>query len=468
MIITIPVFSQIFIEAESGTLNSVKVEKISGSSGDGYAHFRPFAKGSIVLTCNIEKGGDYAIILNYWFDADDSCSVSVEIDDVYFSTRKLSRCRDYNSVYVNNIASLEKGEHKIKITGYSGDWYLDFVQVVSVTDEIRKKVKPSSVLCTPDPSKEAQKVYDYLLSIEGKNVLSGQQIYNSNTQEIDTVYNAVGKYPAVLGIDLIDFSPSRVEHGTNGGRVIQVAKEYWEEGGIITCCWHWNAPAGLYNKNEQGKRWYEGFRTEASNFDFAAALKNPESENYKLILRDIDAIAKQLKLLQKANVPVLWRPLHEASGGWFWWGSKGSKNYIELYKLIYDRLVNCHHLNNLIWVWNGQDPQWYPGDEYVDIISYDYYPQSYRHTAATDLLAKIQSATETPKLCALSENGALPNVVIMEREKSPWLWWCTWNGDFTTESDGKTYSEKTTKLTTLKLYYDNPYTITKDEVPDLK
>ena len=79
------------------------------------------------------------------------------------------------------------------------------------------------------------------------------------------------------------------------------------------------------------------------------------------LIRDIDAISEQLKILQDNNVTVLWRPLHEASGGWFWWGCRGKDAYQWLWNLMYERQTHYHKLNNLIWVWNGQDPDWYVG-----------------------------------------------------------------------------------------------------------
>ena len=93
---------------------------------------------------------------------------------------------------------------------------------------------------------------------------------------------------------------------------------------------------------------------------------------------DIDRLAIELARLRAAGVTVLWRPLHEASGhegdGWFWWGRKrtdgvpNAQAYVLLYRHMFDRLVNAHGLHNLIWVWNGQDPAWYPGDDVVDIV----------------------------------------------------------------------------------------------------
>ena len=79
-------------------------------------------------------------------------------------------------------------------------------------------------------------------------------------------------------------------------------------------------------------------------------------------------------------MPVIWRPLHEAQGGWFWWGAHGAENFKELWNLMYDRLTNHHGLHNLIWEFtsigvNGDEDEWYPGDDEVDIVGLDIYTQ---------------------------------------------------------------------------------------------
>ncbi len=99
------------------------------------------------------------------------------------------------------------------------------------------------------------------------------------------------------------------------------------------------------------------------------------------LIRDIDAISEQLKILQDNNVTVLWRPLHEASGGWFWWGCRGKDAYQWLWNLMYERQTHYHKLNNLIWVWNGQDPDWYVGDDRCDIIGEDVYADARNYDA---------------------------------------------------------------------------------------
>lgn len=75
--------------------------------------------------------------------------------------------------------------------------------------------------------------------------------------------------------------------------------------------------------DEPGKEWWRGFYADSVTFDLEKALSDTESEEYKLLLADIDTIAVQLQRLKDAHVPILFRPLHEAEGGWFWWGAKG-------------------------------------------------------------------------------------------------------------------------------------------------
>jgi mannan endo-1,4-beta-mannosidase len=97
-------------------------------------------------------------------------------------------------------------------------------------------------------------------------------------------------------------------------------------------------------------------------------------------------VAEGLQQLKDAGVVVLWRPFHEMNGDWFWWGKKtGDDGYKKLYRMLYDRLVNFHHLNNLIWVYNcnelndNVDPyeKYYPGNDVVDILATDVYRRGF-------------------------------------------------------------------------------------------
>lgn len=137
--------------------------------------------------------------------------------------------------------------------------------------------------------------------------------------------------------------------------------------------WHWGAPTGLYDTAEHP--WYRGFYTDATDFNIETALKDTKNANYTLLMNDIDTIAVELKKLQSASVPVIFRPLHEAEGAWFWWGAKGPEPAKKLWDILYDRLTNKHKLNNLIWEWNSVAASWYPGNDKVDMVSADTYSQ---------------------------------------------------------------------------------------------
>ena len=176
--------------------------------------------------------------------------------------------------------------------------------------------------------------------------------------------------------------------------------------------------------------WYSAFYKEHTNIDLRKIMRGDDPEGYDLLVRDIDAISEAMKPLAEADVPVLWRPLHEASGGWFWWGTGGAEAYIDLYRLIYDRMVNVHGLHNLIWIWNAQKKDWYPGDDVVDIIGTDIYPGEHVHTSQAEIFLQCLESTPARKLIWLTENGCVPDPDELFADNIIWGCWCTWGGDF--------------------------------------
>ena len=131
--------------------------------------------------------------------------------------------------------------------------------------------------------------------------------------------------------------------------------------------------------------WHEGKPTDSPPYEFSRnviakmtdaewnKLITPGSELNKKWLVQIDIIAGYLKQLQDAGVTVLWRPYHEMNGVWFWWGNrKGENGIVKLWKMMYERYTNYHHLNNLLWVWGANGLRDIPFDE---AYAYkDYYP----------------------------------------------------------------------------------------------
>ena len=262
--------------------------------------------------------------------------------------------------------ALNQGSNTVTILGDWGYYAIDSLTFTPTAPRSPPNLNPTPQ--NPNANGDAVALYNYLKSIYGSKTLSGQE----DTQWLDYVTQATGKTPALIGLDFMDYSPSRVAFGATSNTTEQ-AIAFNEQGGIVAFVWHWNAPTGLYNTDTEP--WYSGFYTAASDFNVATALADTTNANYTLILRDIDAIAVQLGRLQDAGVPVLFRALHEADGGWFWWGAQGPEPCKQLWALVYDRITNYHGLNNIIWVWNSITPDWYPGDATVDIVSVDVYTQ---------------------------------------------------------------------------------------------
>lgn len=215
------------------------------------------------------------------------------------------------------------------------------------------------------------------------------------------------------------------------------------------------SPTGTYDTAEQP--WWSNFYTEATGFNVANAMNNPGSQDYQLLVRDIDAIAGLIARLEQQNIPVLWRPLHEAEGGWFWWGAQGPDACKALWRLMYDRMTNYHGLNNLIWVWNSVDPSWYPGNDVVDIVSADLYAPAGDHSSQGQTYDQLYDLTGNTKLIALGEVGNIPDPVGTRAEGKNWAYWVTWNGDFIR---GDSYNP-------LQYKYDifsSEYILTRDEI----
>jgi mannan endo-1,4-beta-mannosidase len=185
-----------------------------------------------------------------------------------------------------------------------------------------------------------------------------------------------------------------------------------------------------------------------------------DPEGYQLLLNDIDAIAVHLARLRDAGVPILWRPLHEASGGWFWWGTDRD-SYFKLWNLLFERLTFHHQLNNLIWVWNGQHADWYPGDDTVDIIGEDVYAAERDYSSQAAKFFEAAAYTDAPKIIALTENGVLFDPELAMRDGAMWSWWCVWNGDFVR-------TERLTEFDMLRRVYESDLVLTLEDLPDLK
>ena len=184
------------------------------------------------------------------------------------------------------------------------------------------------------------------------------------------------------------------------------------------------------------------------------------------MILDIDNISSFMQKMEDEDVTVMWRPLHEASGGWFWWGASGAEDYKWLWKLLYERMVNYHCLDNLIWVWNGQDKEWYPGDDYCDIVALDIYSSNHDYGVSPAAFTELSEWAGNRKLVTMSECATMPDPELVVRDNAYWLWFAVWNWDYIVKNGTTELSDAYTDYDMMKKVYDSEVMITRDELPD--
>lgn len=153
--------------------------------------------------------------------------------------------------------------------------------------------------------------------------------------------------------------------------------DHWKRGGLVTISWHLDNP------------WTGG-----DSWDTNGQENLDDLINGRLAARwksQLDEIANALEPLHRAGVPVLFRPLHEANGDWFWWGRKDHPNheaaFKRLFRSMHHYLTNERGLNNLLWVYSAavthtkSVADYYPGPQHVDLVGIDLYDDLVRDQA---------------------------------------------------------------------------------------
>lgn len=320
------------------------------------------------------------------------------------------------------------------VTGYDGTVSEDITirfstgESVSVEDQV---IDENHV--TKDAIPAVGKLYSYLRSIYGQKTLSGAMANVAwNTDEAEWVGRYTGLYPAIAFFDYIHLASSPANWIDYGD--ITPALSWWNAGGLVGASWHWNVPP---TSSDVGNVSTYTFDADIS-FSAAEAVKEGTWEN-TFIKADLEKISGYLKLLQDEGIPVLWRPLHEAAGNtytqwhtgaWFWWGADGAQAYKDLWIYMFNWFRDAG-IRNLIWVWTTQtsgpedsDFDFYPGDEYVDIIGKDIYNVSDASEIASQFTAVLQYSEH--KMVTLSELGGIPDMGSCWDAGARWLYFMPW------------------------------------------
>ncbi|MDR6721802.1 mannan endo-1,4-beta-mannosidase [Paenibacillus amylolyticus] len=477
------------IEAEDAQLTSdlqvvteIYGQPKPGYSGSGFVWMQN--SGTLTFTVNAPETGMYAISTRYMQEL--SADGRVQYLNVNGVT-KGSYMLPYTTTWSDfdfGFHKLNKGSNTIQIKSGWGFAYFDTF-TVDHADLDPLNVQP--ILTDPEATPETQILMNYLTEVYGNQIISGQQeIYGGGNDgdtelEFEWIYDLTGKYPAIRGFDLMNYNPL---YGWEDGTTDRMIDWVNNRGGIATASWHINVPRN-FNTYQLGDfvDWKEAtYKPTETNFNTANAVI-PGTKEYQYVMMTIEDLAEQLLILQDNNVPVIFRPYHEAEGNgglngegaWFWWASAGAEVYKELWDLIYTELTETYDLHNLIWTYNSYvystSPAWYPGDHQVDLVGYDKYNTIYNRydglsgvpneDAITSIFYQLVDLTNGSKMVAMTENDTIPSVQNLKEERAGWLYFCPWYGEHLMS----TAFNYPATLTTL---YQSDYVITLDELPDLK
>ncbi len=365
---------------------------------------------------------------------------------------------------------LTAGVHEIEVAirENTGWFWLDNLKVTRTPGLDASVYETAPTLCNPHANEETRQLYELLRYSFGRYCLSGQVCKGGlNGEEFRAVHAVSGKTPAILGLDLRDYGAGQILYGEQGDAV-EKAIEFHNAGGLVSFSWHWFSPHYLIDRDGRlkndpslGYTYY----TDRSDLDLRRIMRGEDPAGKLSLDLDIMAIASQLKRLEENHVPVLWRPLHEGAGQWFWWGGSGPEIYKEFWVYLYQQLTEVYHCDNLIWVWSSMEADWYPGDNYVDVIGDDIYAAPHQYTPSIDRFTALSEISPQGKIIALTENGVLPETDGALQANAGWAWFCTWEGKYAVADAA--YSSAYTEADFVRDVYNRETVITLDELPAL-
>ncbi|MEN9353209.1 MAG: hypothetical protein RL318_534 [Fibrobacterota bacterium] len=413
------VFAGDVTEFETGTLaGTAKVATdLVGYSGSGYVAVA--ATGGAQVSVQVAKDTTYALVVRYQSPFGPKGFDLVVDGAKSAGTFPLATSWSLDTVLIQRLSA---GSHTIAVQDGWGYYDLDNLNLVAMggTDsggtgggsgggpiDVSNGIPDAQAgkftdLTDPKATVEAKGLMRFLSSIYGKHVLSGHQAsYTWATAEAELVKikEWTGETPATRGFDFMDVINSwGAPHAAN-------ALEWGKTtGGIVQMCWHW--------------------RLGGQSFNDAPMPDNPETD--ATVNADLKKLGDELQKFADAKLPIVWRPLHEPPGKWFWWHNGGADRYKRLWVHMYKYLVQTRGLHNLIWVYSSSDggtssTDWYPGNAYVDIIGVDGYGEKWQ-TYWNGLWSMTGSGK---RMQAMTENKKFPPWTT----SAPWLWTLGWNNE---------------------------------------
>lgn len=476
------------------TTGTSAMDDNSSASGGAYLKME---SGTITVTINTEAAGLYNLTI-YAGGIGGAKQQNMKLNGASIGVLSIPSSSGFEAITVPSV-KLAEGENTFEIISSWGWSNFDYMTVEEAT--LPPITASQNTPCDPSATEETKNLMSYLASVYGSHIITGQQeiyMYGPHDFEYEFEYikEKTGVYPAIRGFDYLN-EANILGYGTEDGTTDRIISWVNDKNGIATASWHLTVPKDMTNYKVGDSVSYENAtysctwnddKTEntATNFNTANVLVEGTVE-HEYYMAALEEISTYLTKLQDAGVPLIFRPLHEAEGGggetgsWFWWGAAGSDVYKQIWQLTYKTLTETYDLHNIIWEWNSYafdtSADWYPGDEYVDLIGYDKYSctkylaennwqPSYEHDDAsyTSTFYTIMEKFNSKKMVAMAENDSFSTVENLIADKAGWLYFCTWydggsdNINFLSGSIFNTEED-------LVNMYTSDYAITLDELP---
>ena len=455
-------------EAESGELRggAKAATDLPEFSGEGYVTgFGEKGEASVGFDIDIPSNQHYDLSFN--ISAAKAVNCRVTLGDEQLTVFRTTDNGQFTYITLYGVF-LTKGKHKLVITPENGDMCIDYLKIENNTSLSDISYDANGELVNKNAGESAKELMSFLSENYGKYMITGQYAYGGDNSELDLIYRTTGKYP------VIRFSQFDVpdESFDDSFREVDAAAQWYFNGGIPCVSWYWKSPSDKKS----------GIRTEDTDFDLSKAVTEEKiaelseeelrelyskgtisKECYGLIL-DIDNMAGQLTSLKNRGVPILWRPLPEGSGDWYWWGAKGAADYKWLWQLIYDRFTKYFELDNLIWIWNGQSENSLVDKRTFDIAAVDLYFSGEKDYGSRfyEEFAAVQKFVGSDKLIAISECGSVPDMDAAFRDNAVWSFFGVWYGKYIQDEKGE-YNEEFTGRDALVRAYNSDGALTLDE-----
>jgi len=268
-------------------------------------------------------------------------------------------------------------------------------------------------LIDPLATKQTKYLYINLDELAGNYLLFGMHdatgygVGWSGDDDRSDVKDVCGSYPAVYSEDM-----NKVDRNQQVDRMRYRLTSAYNRGGVVTICWHQYDP--------EGRSFYSKY-TDGENIVATLLPGGEYHQFYKDRLHKIALFFKTLRGTNGESVPVIFRPYHEHTGGWFWWGvgQCSTEEYNDVWRFTVEYLRDSLNVHNLIYALSpsaqhiGSVDDYYnvfPGESFIDIFAFDKY-FSFDISSAeveefkNDLRRIAQASKDKGKVAAVAEVG---------------------------------------------------------------